>query len=163
MIGQRYSQSDVRYQHSQLTNITWCTISNAEQYKCGNFSRAVEREKVFFADNYFEVFCKQAFNKEECMSLIDSGNISLTTLDAGEVFEGGRYYSLIPIMQELNANHEKHQYAVAVVKKGSLPDVQTLYDLKGKKACFAGVGTLAGWVLPVNVVSKRKIVFNINK
>jgi ABC-type phosphate/phosphonate transport system, periplasmic component len=40
-------------------------------------------------------------------------------------------------------------YSVAVIKKNTLPGVQTLHDLRGKKACFAGVGTLAGWVIPV--------------
>jgi melanoma-associated antigen p97 len=42
----------------------------------------------------------QAFNKEECMNLLDEGTVHLTTLDAGEVFIGGRYHSLIPLMQE---------------------------------------------------------------
>jgi len=44
---------------------------------------------------------------------------------------------------------QKSYYAVAVIKKGTLRDVQTLQDLRGKKACFAGVGTLAGWVIPI--------------
>lgn len=43
-------------------------------------------------------------------------------------------------------------YAVAAVKKGSLSDVRSLKDLRGKKACFAGVGTQAGWVIPIDVV-----------
>jgi ABC-type phosphate/phosphonate transport system substrate-binding protein len=47
----------------------------------------------------------------------------------------------------------KNYYAVAVVKKGSLPEVRTLKDLRGKKACFAGVGTQAGWVIPIDTVS----------
>jgi ABC-type phosphate/phosphonate transport system substrate-binding protein len=45
--------------------------------------------------------------------------------------------------------NQRSYYAVAVIKKGTLADVQTLQDLRGKKACFAGVGTLAGWVIPV--------------
>jgi melanoma-associated antigen p97 len=46
-------------------------------------------------------------------------------------------------------------YAVAAVKKGSLSDVRTLKDLRNKKACFAGVGTQAGWVIPIDVVRKQ--------
>lgn len=42
---------------------------------------------------------------------------------------------------------------MAVVKKGSLPEVTKLRDLRGKKACFAGVGTQAGWVIPIDIVS----------
>jgi melanoma-associated antigen p97 len=34
------------------------------------------------------------------MNMLDEGNVHLTTLDAGEVFIGGRYHSLIPLMQE---------------------------------------------------------------
>lgn len=47
---------------------------------------------------------------------------------------------------------------MAVVKRGSLPDVKRLEDIQGKKACFAGVGTLAGWAIPINVVCN---IFNI--
>ncbi len=32
---------------------------------------------------------------------------------------------------------------------GSLPDVNSLSDLRGKHACFAGVGTQAGWTIPI--------------
>ncbi|XP_011142165.1 melanotransferrin [Harpegnathos saltator] len=135
--------------------IVWCTVSEAEQNKCEAFSKAVEREKSFFNYDYMIVQCKQAFNKDECMTMLDYENAHITTLDAGEVFTGGRYHSLIPIMQETYENGVKHQYAVAVIKDGSLPDVQYLHDLRGKKACFAGVGTLAGWVIPINTLMKH--------
>jgi len=133
--------------------VTWCTISEGEQNKCEAFSRAVDREIGSFGFNYFSLHCKQAFNKEECMTMLDQEKAQITTLDAGEVFIAGRYHSLVPIMQEIYQSGVNYQYAVAVIKKGSLPDVQTLYDLRGKKACFAGVGTLAGWVIPINTVS----------
>ena len=47
---------------------------------------------------------------------------------------------------------QKFYYAVTVVRKGSLPDVKNLRDLRSKKACFTGVGTLAGWVIPIYTV-----------
>ncbi|KRT83633.1 hypothetical protein AMK59_4766, partial [Oryctes borbonicus] len=40
-------------------------------------------------------------------------------------------------------------YSIALVKRNSLRDVSSLHDLRGKKACFAGVGTMAGWVIPL--------------
>jgi len=43
-------------------------------------------------------------------------------------------------------------YSVALIKKNTLKDVYNLGDLKGKKACFAGVGTQAGWNVPINTV-----------
>ncbi|XP_015127075.1 melanotransferrin [Diachasma alloeum] len=134
---------------------TWCTVSKAEQDKCTAMSRAVDREKQFFDTDYVSLKCQQAFDKEECMDLLDKETAHLTTLDAGEVFVAGRYHSLLPIAQELDAIGLKHQYAVAVLKKDSLPDVNSLRDLRGKKACFAGVGTLAGWVTPVYTLMRE--------
>lgn len=47
---------------------------------------------------------------------------------------------------------ETNYFSVAAIKRGSLPDVRRLEDLKGRKACFAGVGTLAGWAIPIHTV-----------
>lgn len=142
--------------HGQHLNntITWCTVSDGEQNKCKAFSRAVDREIGSFGFSYFSIHCKQAFNKEECMTMLDHEKAQITTLDAGEVFIAGRYHSLVPIMQEIYESGVNYQYAVAVVKKASLPDVQSLNDLRRKKACFAGVGTLAGWVIPINTLMR---------
>lgn len=137
-----------------LTNtVTWCTISDAEQHKCNAFSRAVDREIAFFEYSYVSLQCIQASNKEECMALLDQEKAQITTLDAGEIFVAGRYHSLIPFMQEIYESGVNYQYAVAVIKKGSLPDVQSLRDLRGKKACFGGLGMLAGWVIPIYTVN----------
>lgn len=128
-------------------------MSKSEQEKCLAFSRAVDNKIAAFRNDYLSLNCTQAFDKEECMNRLDAGQVHLTTVDAGEVFVGGRYHSLIPIMQEIYENGLDYQYAVAVVKKGSLPDVQSIYNLRGKRACFGGVGSLAGWVLPIYTVN----------
>ncbi|XP_043250391.1 melanotransferrin isoform X1 [Colletes gigas] len=143
--------------HGQNLNNTviWCTISESEQDKCNAFSRAVDREIAFFEYNYVSVQCKQALNKEDCMAMLDHEKAHITTLDAGEIFIAGRYHSLIPIMQEIYKNNVNYQYAVAVIKKGSLPDVQSLNDLRGKKGCFAGLGMLAGWIIPIHILMKQ--------
>ena len=78
------------------------------------------------------------------MQYLDTSESDVTTLDPGNVFVGGRYHSLIPIMQEVYENNQMHHYSVAVVKKGSLPEMQKLSDLRGKKACFPGVGIHGG-------------------
>ncbi|KAI4498584.1 hypothetical protein M0802_006290 [Mischocyttarus mexicanus] len=135
--------------------MTWCTVSDSEQNKCEAFSNAVARDITFFGRIYITLKCVQAFNKEECMSMLDQEKAEVTTLDAGEVFLAGRYHSLVPIMQEIYESGVNYQYTVAVVKKGSLPDVQSLEGLRGKKACFAGVGTLASWIIPINTLMKE--------
>ncbi|XP_012269502.2 melanotransferrin [Athalia rosae] len=130
----------------------WCTTSDAEQRKCEAFSKAIDSKISSFGFNYISLTCKQAFNKEDCMTMLDKEEAHLTTLDAGEVFIAGRYHSLLPIMQEILDSGLNYQYAVAVVRKGTLPDVLTLNDLRGKKACFAGVGTQAGWIIPIQTL-----------
>lgn len=81
--------------------IVWCVISPEEMLKCLNFSEAVERDKSFRGIDYMELRCVRGSNKEECMSLLDQEKVHVTSLDAGEVFIGGRYHSLIPIMHEV--------------------------------------------------------------
>lgn len=83
-------------------NITWCTTSPEEQKKCIAFSLAVERDMISFGSDYKKIICKQGANKDDCMSLLDQEHGDITSLDAGEVFIGGRYHSLIPILQEVN-------------------------------------------------------------
>ena len=67
-------------------------------------------------------------------------------VDAGDVFVGGRYHSLVPVLREVYDNNRDFYHAVAVIKRGSLTEadgkpVYSLSDLRDKHACFAGVGT----------------------
>lgn len=132
--------------------LTWCTTNIEEQYKCQNFTKALERDRSLFEDDFYNVTCKQGFNSDECVLWIDRGEADVTTLDAGEVFNAGRYHSLVPLMQEAFEGGFKNYYAVAVVKKDSVSDLNSLYQLRGKKACFAGVGSQAGWTIPIHTV-----------
>ncbi|KAF2898323.1 hypothetical protein ILUMI_07848 [Ignelater luminosus] len=149
--GSEYSHRNVK------EKIIWCTVSVEEQQKCLNFAMAVERDRIRVGYDYFEVECKQAFNKDECMMLLDEEKVSLTSLDAGQVFVGGRYHSLVPIAQQVADGNMKHYYAVAVVKAGAdnMRDVHNIRQLRGKRACFAGVGTMAGWVIPIYTLMRE--------
>ncbi len=105
-----------------------------------------------FGSYYRNIKCKLYQNKDECMKLIDlSGpsNPDIMTVDAGEVFVGGRYHSLVPILREVYQRDQNYYHSVAVIKRGSMPDVQTLSDLRGMQACFPKVGSLAGWTVPI--------------
>ncbi|XP_045506749.1 melanotransferrin [Colias croceus] len=138
--------------------VTWCTTSIPEQTKCEKLAKAVLQDKGLFGKDFIEIECKRAFDVEECMTWVDQGDASLLALDAGEVYVAGRYHSLVPLLQELYGAGEPYQYAVAVVKKGSLPHVQPgigLAALRGARACFPGVGSLAGWVMPVHVLIRE--------
>ncbi|CAK1541060.1 unnamed protein product [Leptosia nina] len=138
--------------------VTWCTTSVPEQKKCQKLAKTVLQDKGLFGKDFIEVQCKRAFDIEECMTWVDQGDASLVALDAGEVYVAGRYHSLVPLLQEVYGAGEPYQYAVAVVKKGGLPQVQPgigLSGLRGARACFPGVGSLAGWVMPIHVLIKE--------
>lgn len=135
--------------------LIWCTVSDMEMKKCEVFASTVARDSAKFGIDYLALKCVRGTNKEDCMTQLDEEKVHVTTLDAGNVFVGGRYHSLIPIMQEIYPGGVKHYYAVAVIKRGSLPDVTSLRQLRGKKACFAGVGSLAGWVMPIHTLMKE--------
>lgn len=138
-----------------LIKITWCVINQEELWKCRNFSEAVQDDKITVGYKHFVIECFTAFSKEECIQHLDEGNATFTTLDAGEVFMSGMYNSLVPIAQEAYERNSTQYYAVAVIKKDTLPDVTSLYNLRGKKACFAGVQTYAGWMLPIYTLMKE--------
>nr|CAD7442893.1 unnamed protein product [Timema bartmani] len=92
--------------------VVWCTISIEEQWKCQNFSQAIERDFALFGNDEMRLNCTK--DQFQC------------------------------------PGRQKFYHAVAVVKKGgTMADVRSLHDLRGKRACFAEVGTLAGWVIPI--------------
>ena len=78
------------------------------------------------------------------MQLLDKSEADITTLDPGNVFVGGRYHSLLPIMQEVYTQNSEYYYSVAVVKRGSMPELISISQLKNRKACFPGVGLHGG-------------------
>ena len=63
----------------------------------------------------------------------------------------------MPILREVYEDNRDFYHAVAVIKKGSLPDLLSLHDLRGKHACFAGVGTQAGWTIPIYNLVERNV------
>lgn len=105
-----------------------------------------------FDEDLMNLKCVKGYATDECIKMIDHEKAHIMSLDAGEVFVAGRYFSLIPIMQETLEGGLSNYYAVAVVKKDSLPDVHHIRDLRNKKACFAYVGSQAGWNIPIYTV-----------
>lgn len=104
--------------------MVWCTVNIEEQYKCLNFSAAIRDDAYLFRfEPYYHVSCRQVHsidlflimnsfgvliknmlqtsNKKDCMTLLDQEIADITSLDAGDVFLGGRYHSLLPILQEV--------------------------------------------------------------
>lgn len=137
-------------------DLLWCCVSEEELIKCQEFSAAAERDNllsdVTFGSYFRSIKCKQYQNKGECMRVLDINskyNPNIMTLDAGEVFVGGRYHSLVPILREVYDDNKDYHHSVALVKRNTLPDINTMRDLKGVRACFGTVGSLAGWIIPI--------------
>ncbi|XP_054168696.1 melanotransferrin-like [Oppia nitens] len=132
--------------------LIFCTISVEEQRKCEHWSEAIRSVTRTSVNAFeYELDCKMASDKDQCMNWIESLIAHLTVLDPGELFTAGRYHSLVPIMYELyGSTKEKGYYSVAVVKTQSSSYIRDLRDLRGKKACFTGVGHLSGWVIPIS-------------
>lgn len=127
--------------------LKYCTISIYEQRKCLEWSQQVSLVPYF----EFELECVQADDKDSCMRLIEDQKADLVLIDPGEVYISGRYHSLVPILYEqYGPNNRTGYFAVSVVKTDSQSYIRDLKDLRGKKACFPGVGQLGGWVLPIN-------------
>lgn len=139
----------------------WCTTTEAEQYKCRNFTVALERDRALFEEYFINVTCYQAFSTDECVQMIDSERCHMMSLDAGNVFMAGRYHSLIPLMQESFDGGFVNYYSVAVVKKDTIPDVVSIRDLRGKKACFSEVGSQAGWTIPIHTVNENSTTYKM--
>lgn len=128
--------------------LIFCTISIEEQRKCELWSEAIRRTHSNAFE--FELQCRQSSDKDQCMNWIENLSAHIVVLDPGELFVGGRYHSLVPIMFErYNDLKEKGYYSVAVVKTQSSSYIRDIRDLRGRKACFTGVGHIAGWVIPM--------------
>ncbi|CAI6351931.1 unnamed protein product [Macrosiphum euphorbiae] len=143
-------------QNDKMNCITWCTLNVQEQSKCLNLSAAIDRDRQRFEpQDFMELVCKPGLNKDDCMMKLENNAADILSLDAGEVYVGGRYNGLIPLMQQIFEDGSTEYYSVALIKKNTLEDVYNLGDLKGKKACFAGVGTQAGWNVPINTLISK--------
>lgn len=126
--------------------LKYCTISAHEQAKCQDWARAVTQ---IFSFEY-DIECRRAEGKDQCMQLIEDQQADIVSLDSGEMYIAGRYHSLVPIVYEQYApNNQTGYFAVAVVKANANTNIHQLKDLRGRKACFSGVGQLAGWILPI--------------
>ena len=144
-------------------DLMWCVITPEELAKCQALADAVNKAQTEseslsdhtkgFGSYYRRILCKHYPSKDECMKLIDEGhkkNPNIMTVDAGEVFVGGRYHSLVPIIKEVYEDGQDYYHSLAVVKKDHLSYVTEMRHLQGVKACFPRVGSLAGWTIPIH-------------
>ena len=162
---QRYQANDGYELTRQPDDLMFCVLSEEELTKCEAFADAAARDhrrnEATFGSYYRPILCKQYTSHDECMRVIDENSLqhpNIMTVDAGEVFVGGRYHSLVPIIREIYDNGRDFYHAVAVVKKGTMDHINSFEDLRGAKACFSKVGSLAGWMIPIHRLFKSGVM-----
>lgn len=151
-------------QKKTTMDIRICVLSSAELAKCNAMSEATWAAQMAddntFGSYFHKIQCTVPYRSPEAcmrdMSLEEDNMPNLIVVDAGDLFNGGRYHSLVPILREVYNNNKDFYHAVAVLKKGGLPNLRTLEDLRGTHACFAGVGTQAGWTIPLYQLIRNK-------
>ncbi|XP_014782585.1 melanotransferrin [Octopus bimaculoides] len=122
----------------------WCVTSLPEKMKCEDLMMSLKAKNIFP-----ELDCILAESAIGCMELIEEGVADLVTLDAGDVYTAGRRYNLIPIAAEDYGDMTMSFHVVAIAKKTE--SFMTLFNMKKKRACQAGVGRGDGWVIPLGV------------
>ena len=133
----------------------WCCVNNKEFLKCEEWKFAL------IASNQSKILleCIQGVDKFDCFRNIFEDEADLMTADAGDVYTAGKYYNLVPISSEVysstNNDNYKIIYSVAVVKRSS---GMTIKKLKGSNSCHGGVGTSAGWNVPISTLIEMKML-----
>ncbi|GAB1603632.1 melanotransferrin-like [Argonauta hians] len=122
----------------------WCVTSIPEKAKCEDMMMSLKAKNI-----YPELDCILADSAIGCMKLIERGVADLVTLDAGDVYTAGRKYNLVPIAAEDYGDMSMSFHVVAVAKKTE--SYMTLFNMKQKRACQAGVGRGDGWIIPLGV------------
>lgn len=101
MINYKYFHVSVIFA-GPLGNITWCSMNDLEHLKCTEFAEVVRTSRKFNVDLY----CAQAPSKDQCMNFLDNQKVDVVELDPGEMYQGGGYHSVIPILSELYGRGE---------------------------------------------------------
>ncbi|XP_055263000.1 melanotransferrin isoform X3 [Moschus berezovskii] len=122
--------------------VRWCTISDPEQQKCSDMSKAFQQAGI-----QPSVLCVQGTSADHCIQLITAQEADAITLDGGAIYQAGKEHGLKPVVgevydQEIGTSY----YAVAVVRRGSQVTINTL---KGVKSCHTGINRTVGWNVPV--------------
>nr|XP_031539100.1 melanotransferrin isoform X2 [Vicugna pacos] len=122
--------------------VRWCTISDPEQQKCSDMSKAFQEAGI-----QPSLLCVQGTSADHCIQLISAQEADAITLDGGAIYEAGKEHGLKPVVGEVyDQEVGTSYYAVAVVKRGSHVTINTL---KGVKSCHTGINRTVGWNVPV--------------
>ncbi|EDM11456.1 antigen p97 (melanoma associated) identified by monoclonal antibodies 133.2 and 96.5 (predicted) [Rattus norvegicus] len=134
--------------------LRWCVLSVPEIQKCGDMAVAFSRQSL-----KPEIQCVSAESPEHCMQQIQAGHIDAVTLRGEDIYRAGKAYGLVPAAGELYAEEDRSNsyFVVAVVRRDSSYSF-TLDELRSKRSCHPGLGSPAGWEVPIGSLIQRGFI-----
>ncbi|NXX51658.1 TRFEB protein, partial [Tricholaema leucomelas] len=129
----------------------WCTLSDLEQRKCAELSKALLAVLPLAAGNPFaRISCIRAHNTHDCIDKIRANKADAASLDAGDVYSAVKLYGLTVVAKEI---YEQGNcvFAVAIARRGTL-DIQRL---RGARSCHNGARWTSGWNIPLGFLLAR--------
>ncbi|KAJ7309911.1 hypothetical protein JRQ81_008005 [Phrynocephalus forsythii] len=123
----------------------WCTLSDGEQRKCSELSRALLAAlPPATLHALARVACIRAHNTYDCMEKIRANKADAASLDAGDVYSAVRLYGLRVVAKEIYG--EGHcVFAVAAARRRSLD----IHRLRGTRSCHGAAKWTSGWSIPL--------------
>ncbi|NWT14441.1 TRFE2 protein, partial [Vireo altiloquus] len=129
----------------------WCTLSDLEQRKCAELSKALTAVlPLTAASSFTRISCIRAHNTYDCIDKIRANKADAASLDAGDVYSAVKLYGLAVVAKEIY-DQGNCVFAVAVAKRGTL-DIQSL---RGVRSCHNGARWTSGWNIPLGFLLAR--------
>ncbi|XP_074869114.1 serotransferrin-2-like isoform X2 [Carettochelys insculpta] len=135
----------------------WCTLSDLEQRKCAELSKALQAVLPLATINDFaRVSCIRAQNTHDCIDKIRVNQADAVSLDAGDVYSAVKLYGLTVVAKEI---YEEGNcvFAVAVARRGTL----NIQRLRGVRSCHNGARWTSGWNIPLGfLLASNELLWN---
>ncbi|NXM43963.1 TRFE2 protein, partial [Gymnorhina tibicen] len=129
----------------------WCTLSDLEQRKCAELSKALTAVlPLTTASSFTRISCIRAHNTYDCIDKIRANKADAASLDAGDVYSAVKLYGLAVVAKEIY-DQGNCVFAVAIAKRGTL-DIQSL---RGVRSCHNGARWTSGWNIPLGFLLAR--------
>ncbi|NWY38100.1 TRFE2 protein, partial [Sylvia atricapilla] len=129
----------------------WCTLSDLEQRKCAELSKALTAVlPLSTASSFTRISCIRAHNTYDCIDKIRANKADAASLDAGDVYSAVKLYGLAVVAKEIY-DQGNCVFAVAIAKRGAL-DIQSL---RGVRSCHNGARWTSGWNIPLGFLLAR--------
>ncbi|NXD90582.1 TRFE2 protein, partial [Chaetorhynchus papuensis] len=129
----------------------WCTLSDLEQRKCAELSKALTTVlPLATASSFTRISCIRAHNTYDCIDKIRANKADAASLDAGDVYSAVKLYGLAVVAKEIY-DQGNCVFAVAIAKRGTL-DIQSL---RGVRSCHNGARWTSGWNIPLGFLLAR--------